>query len=117
MLLATLEEKGMRDEHARTDRFLSPTSFEWSSQNQMSKDMPMSLELRDHEGNGVPVHLFVRAASKLGGETAPFLYLGEVVFRDWSGDPPLSVTLELKDAVPEPLWAELRVRLTAPPRS
>ena len=117
VLLATLEEKGMRDEHARTDRFLSPTSFEWSSQNQMSKDMPMSLELRDHEGNGVPVHLFVRAASKLGGETAPFLYLGEVVFRDWSGDPPLSVTLELKDAVPEPLWAELRVRLTAPPRS
>jgi superfamily II DNA or RNA helicase/diadenosine tetraphosphate (Ap4A) HIT family hydrolase/HKD family nuclease len=109
VLLVTLEKKGMRDEHAYADRFVSDRVFEWSSQNQMSREMPMSLELKNHEASGVPVHLFVRAASKVGGATAPFIYLGEVRFRSWEGDKPIAVTLELSEPVPAPLWTELRV--------
>ncbi|MBK7586333.1 MAG: DUF3427 domain-containing protein [Myxococcales bacterium] len=69
----------------------------------------MTRALKNHEVDGVPVHLFVQASSTVGGETAPFLYLGEVSFRDWRGDKPITVTLELEQPVPEALWGELGV--------
>ncbi len=41
----------------------------------------MSEELRDHAARGAPVHLLVSPKAKIAGNGAPFLYLGEVVFR------------------------------------
>ena len=81
----------------------------------MARDMPMSLALRDHVAQGTPVHLFVRPRAKIDGKGAPFLYLGEVEFREWKGDRPITVTFALKDAVPKALWRELRVPGDAPP--
>jgi hypothetical protein len=55
------------------------------------------------------VHLFVRRASKADGRSAPFLYCGDVRFRDWEGEQPITVRWELAEGVPERLWEELQV--------
>ncbi len=102
-LLVTLDKSDLPKEHAYGDRFQSDRIFEWQSQNRMARDMPMSLELREHIARGTPVHLFVRPKAKIDGKGAPFLYRGEVEFRAWQGDQPITVTFELKERVPQAL--------------
>ncbi len=108
-LLVTLDKSDLPKEHAYGDRFESDRIFEWQSQNRMRRDMPMSMDLKNHVAEGTPVHLFVRPRAKIDGKGAPFLYLGEVQFRQWTGDRPITVTFELKEAVPKALWRELGV--------
>jgi superfamily II DNA or RNA helicase/diadenosine tetraphosphate (Ap4A) HIT family hydrolase len=108
-LLVTLDKSDLPKEHAYGDRFLSDRAFEWQSQNRMRRDMPMSVELRDHATRNIPVHLFVRPKAKIAGKGAPFLYLGEVDFRKWRKDNPITVDFELKEPVPKALWRELGI--------
>ncbi len=108
-LLVTLDKSDLPKEHAYGDRFKSDRMFEWQSQNRMGREMPMSIDLHDHVARGTPVHLFIRPKSKIDGKGAPFLYLGEVEFRAWNGDKPITVTFELKEAVPKALWRELEI--------
>jgi hypothetical protein len=92
------------------DHFISPTEFEWQSQNRTSQASADAQDIRHHAERGIPVHLFVRGQKKLpGGGAAPFVYCGDVRFMSWRGDRPITVRWELPEAVPERLRGELRV--------
>ncbi len=105
-LLVSLEKQGLADEHQYEDRFLSPSLFQWVSQNRMKRDSAAGRKIRNHQEQGIAVHLFVRSQRKTPtGTAAPFTYCGEVSFVAWEGDQPITVQWQLPEALPPSLRA------------
>ena len=107
-LLVTLDKSGKSSDFQYRDRFLSPTLFQWESQNRTRRDDAHGRLISGHKAQGIPIHLFVRKTSKIaGGGSAPFVYCGDVEFVEWEGEKPITVRWRLPEAVPEKLWQEL----------
>ena len=109
-LLVTLDKTTAAEEHKYQDHFLSPSEFQWQSQNQTAQSSKHGESIRDHRKLGITVHLFVRQRSKTpDGTASPFVYCGPVDFLDWTGNKPITVNWRLGEAVPERLLASFRV--------
>ena len=109
-LLVTLDKSKAADQHRYEDRFLSPTEFQWQSQNQTARESTPGRSISDHLALGIEVVLFVRDRSKTkGGKASPFVYCGPIEFMDWSGDKPITVKWRLRQEVPERLRDDFRV--------
>lgn len=65
--------------------------------------------LREHAAEGLKIHLFVRRQKRQANGPGRLVYCGEVRFRDWHGDGPITIEWDLPAAVPERLRAELQV--------
>jgi superfamily II DNA or RNA helicase/HKD family nuclease/diadenosine tetraphosphate (Ap4A) HIT family hydrolase len=107
VFFVTLDKGQHAEEYKYKDRFISPTEFEWQSQNRTRQDSPLGQQIREHRQNGTTVHLFVRKMAKVRGETQGFYYAGELEFLRWEGEKPITVWWKVTEAVPERLWAEL----------
>lgn len=104
----TLDKSGKSSDFQYKDRFLSPTLFQWESQNRTRRDDAQGRLISGHKAQGVPVHLFVRKTSKIaGGGSAPFVYRGDVEFVESEGGKPITVPWRLTEAVPDKLWADI----------
>jgi superfamily II DNA or RNA helicase/diadenosine tetraphosphate (Ap4A) HIT family hydrolase/HKD family nuclease len=111
-LLVTLSKKGKSTEFQYRDRFLSPTEFQWESQNKTAQDSAHGRLISTHQQQGIPMHLFVRATGKpAGGGPAPFVYCGDVEFAGWEGDKPITVRCQLPRALPDNLGDEFGITL------
>ena len=108
-LMVTLEKQGMQTEYKYGDRFLSPTEFEWQSQNRTGQESELGRDLRRHRELGIDVHLFVRRSKRERGKAAPFVYCGRLEFQRWEGEKPITVWWRLEREVPRELWGELGV--------
>jgi hypothetical protein len=107
-LLTTLDKSGHGSQFQYKDHFVSATEFEWQSQNRTTQEKGQ--DIQKHVERGIAVHLFVRDQKKRsGGGSAPFIYCGDVDFRKWEGDKPITVRWRLRDAVPDRLWDTLVV--------
>ncbi len=107
-LLVTLEKKDM-DHHQYRDHFLSPAEFQWQSQRQTKQESGQGKKIGDHKKLGITVHLFVRSSKKISSKAAPFTYCGDVSFKRWEGNQPITVWWTLKEPVPERLHSRLKV--------
>ncbi len=108
-LLVTLDKDDLQEGHKYRDRFLSPTLFEWQSQNRTRRDSAHGELLRDHVKKGVAVHLFVRRSKKRSGRPVGFTYCGEVQFVDWEGDEPITIRWRLAQSLPDRLKHSFKV--------
>ncbi len=100
-LLVTLnKEKIHSPQFAYQDRFLSDRLFQWQSQNKTEQESSHGLAIRDHGQQGYSVHLFVRPEKKGSVKASAFLYCGQVDFRSWEGEKPITVRWELREPVP-----------------
>ena len=109
-LLVTLDKSGHGEEFQYHDRFVSQTEFEWQSQNRTAQANADGIAIRDHEADGVPVHLFVRRQKKQPrGGSAAFIYCGDVWCLGWEGNKPIAVRWGLASPVPAELMATLGV--------
>lgn len=110
LLFVTLDKRDKPEEHRYRDRFLSPTEFEWQSQNRTTQASELGRDLRLHRELGIDVHLFVRRRAKRAGGTERFIYCGKLEFQRWEGERPITVWWKLDEAVPEDLRDELSIR-------
>jgi hypothetical protein len=108
-LFVTLDKESHPEQHRYEDRFLSPSEFEWQSQNRTTQQGKHGQMIQDHGARGITVHLLVRSESKRGARAAPFVYCGPVRFERWEGEKPIRVWWALENAVPERLWERLSV--------
>lgn len=109
-LFVTLDKSAMPENARYADKFLSPSVFQWQSQNRTAQDSKHGRLLRNHAAAGVEVHLFVRAVKRSpSGATTPFTYCGPVSFESWEGERPITVIWRLAEPVPPRLHELLRV--------
>lgn len=108
-LLVTLDKGDLQDDHQYQDHFVTPELFEWQSQNRTKRDSRHGRLIQQHQQEGVDVHLFVRRAKRVNGESAPFVYCGEVDFVSCKGDAPMTVRWQLRAPVPNQLREQFKV--------
>ena len=108
-LFVTLNKGSMSQEHQYSHRFLSPTEFQWQSQNSTRQDSRAGERLSKHDEQGIHTHLFVRQTKMAGSKAAPFIYCSELGFERWEGEKPITIWWQLREPVPESLWQELSV--------
>lgn len=100
-LLVTLDKENIHSpQFAYQDRFLSDRLFQWQSQNKTEQESNDGLAIRDHRQEGYSVHLFVRPAKKGSVKASAFFYCGQVDFRSWENNKPITVCWELREPVP-----------------
>jgi superfamily II DNA or RNA helicase len=110
-LLVTLEKGGLDKSFKYQDKFLSPSTFQWESQNRTDQKSAHGESIRKHSDQGLIVHLFVRKEKRIGGRgAAPFVYCGELEFESWSGNRPITVHWKLQKPVPRSLWDSLGIK-------
>ena len=78
VFFVTLDKGEMDEAYQYRDQFLSPTEFQWQSQNRNTQASELGQEIRHQRERGITVHLFVRKQRREGSRTSPFLYCGEL---------------------------------------
>ena len=109
LLFVTLEKATLPEAHRYEDKFLSPTEFQWQSQNRTTQASTLGLDLSEHQDRRIEVHLFVRRQQKSAGRTQLFIYCGRVQFERWEGEKPITVWWKLAESVPSALLDELKI--------
>lgn len=81
--------------------------FHWQSQNSARPDKGRGLEYIQHQTIGKRLFLFVREQTKDGyGRTMGFVNYGEVDYISHTGSQPMSITWQLKEAMPHFMWQQ-----------
>ena len=109
VFFVTLDKSSMQEAHRYRDQFLSPSEFQWQSQNRNTQESELGQALRHHAARGTHIHLYVRRRGKNNRGTVPFTYAGELEFVRWEGEKPITVWWKLQQTVPRQLWSELDV--------
>jgi hypothetical protein len=111
LLFVTLDKSGRPAAERYDDRFLSPSEFQWQSQNQDSR-AGRGAKYQNRGAVDLHFHLFLRRTSRAeDGSTSPFLYAGVVRFDSWQGDNPITIRWRLDHPIPDGPVRELAVRI------
>lgn len=92
------------------DRVITPTLFQWESQNSTRSDSAIGQRYINHDVQGTTVHLFVRERKKADGKLgAPaFCYLGPATYLAHTGDKPMRIHWRLEHGIPLDLFSAWR---------
>ncbi|PSW77100.1 DUF3427 domain-containing protein [Photobacterium angustum] len=98
VLFVTLDKKAKEDAHKYQDLFLlNGKEFHWESQNLNTPETEHMKMIID----GEPVILFARIHEKVRGKTQPFIYIGQLQYKNhyWSGvkKVPVEVLYDVKE--------------------
>jgi hypothetical protein len=100
LLLVTLRKDDQPQEKYRyEDRFISPTEFQWESQDSTAAASKKGRSITQQSGDGRTIHLFVRYKGK-----QPFTYCGPLAYLRHESEKPMRVWFRLERPLPEGLW-------------
>jgi len=93
------------------DRAISPSLFQWESQNATSPASPTGQRYIHHRERGSSVHLFVRESKEADGDLgAPaYLYAGPASYVSHSGERPMRIIWKLDHELPADVFYAARV--------
>jgi len=103
-------EKHRSESTRYKDRVITPTLFQWESQNSTSADSRVGQRYIHHAERGSTVHLFVRERKKADGKLGapPFWYLGPAVYESHTGDRPMRIHWRLQYPLPLDVFSAWR---------
>ena len=93
------------------DRAISPSLFQWESQNATSSSSPVGERYIFHRDRGSSVHLFFRDSKESDGDLgAPaYLYAGPASYVSHTGDRPMRILWKLDHELPADVFHAARV--------
>lgn len=93
------------------DHAISPTLFQWESQNSTAEGSKTGQRYIHHRELGTSVHLFVRESKVADGTlgTPPYLYAGPMTYVSHVGERPMQVIWELQHPLPASVFAAAKV--------
>ena len=106
ILLVTINKRNHGKEHRYHDYFIDTNTFHWQSQNRSSAQNNSGLRIINHAKDNSDVHLFVRKHKMAGKKAAPFVYLGQLSYKEHTGAEPMNVTWDMKETLPKHLAEE-----------
>ena len=106
ILLVTINKRNHGKEHRYHDYFIDSQTFHWQSQNRSSAQNNSGLRIINHAKDNSDVHLFVRKHKMAGKKAAPFVYLGQLTYKEHTGAEPMNVTWEMAEILPIQLKEE-----------
>jgi len=106
ILFVTLNKRNHGKEHRYHDYFIGSQTFHWQSQNRSSPSNSFGQKIINHESNGSKVHLFVRKHKMAGKKAAPFVYLGQLTYKEHNGAEPMNVVWGMEEPLSKILQGE-----------
>ncbi|MFT5684712.1 MAG: hypothetical protein ACI8RZ_005656, partial [Myxococcota bacterium] len=103
-IITKLDTSNAHAEYQYINRFLSPTRFQWQSQNKQRQDNTAGQRITQHQHSGVRMHLFVQR-----GSASEAVYVGEGGVVAVTGNGPMTVTFELMVALSSGAASDLGV--------
>ncbi len=93
------------------DRAVSPTLFQWESQNATSSSSPTGSRYIHHVERGSSVHLFFRETKEADGQLGapPYLYAGPATYVKHDGDRPMRILWRLEHELPADIFHAARI--------
>jgi superfamily II DNA or RNA helicase/HKD family nuclease len=93
------------------DHAISPTLFQWESQNNTAERSATGQRYINHRELGTSVHLFVRETKTADGTlgTPPYLYAGPMTYLSHSGERPMRILWQLDHALPADVFRAAKV--------
>ena len=89
------------------DYALNETLFHWQTQNAASPEKGKGLSYINHQNSDKRILLFVRERNEDEFKnTMAYVFLGDANFTEYYGSKPMSITWELKEAMPPYLWKD-----------
>jgi hypothetical protein len=102
VVITKLDTSGAKVAHQYSNRFLSPGTFSWTSQNRMGTNNEAGRTVVDHAARGLTLHLFVQPKSH-----EPAIYMGVADVAAANGVGPMRVVLNLNRRTPDVVLDEL----------
>ena len=93
------------------DHAISPTLFQWESQNATAEASKTGQRYIHHREIGTSVHLFVRESKTADGTlgTPPYLYAGPMTYVSHTGERPMRIIWHLDHSLPGYIFRAARV--------
>jgi superfamily II DNA or RNA helicase/HKD family nuclease len=93
------------------DRAISPTLFQWESQNASTAARGAGERYVHHQERGSTVHLFFRETKEADGDLGapPYLYAGPATYVSHTGDRPMRIIWKLHHDLPADIFHAARV--------
>jgi hypothetical protein len=93
------------------DHAISPTLFQWESQNATAESSPTGQRYIHHGQMGTSVHLFVRESKTADGAlgTPPYLYAGPMEYVSHTGERPMRILWHLENPLPADVFHAAKV--------
>jgi superfamily II DNA or RNA helicase/HKD family nuclease len=93
------------------DHAISPTLFQWESQNATAERSTTGQRYINHRELGTSVHLFVRETKTADGTlgTPPYLYAGPMSYVSHTGERPMRILWRLDHALPADVFYAAKV--------
>ena len=93
------------------DSAITPTLFQWESQNTTTDASPVGQRYMRHRESGSSVHLFVRDTRTAIGSVVvpPYLYAGPMNYQSHPGNRPMRVLWRLDHALPGDVFHAAKV--------
>ncbi|MPQ96471.1 DUF3427 domain-containing protein [Modestobacter sp. I12A-02628] len=93
------------------DHAITPTLFQWESQNTTTETSPVGQRYMRHREQGSSVHLFVRETKTQDGALGvpPYLYAGPMSYQSHTGNRPMRIVWQLDHELPADVFHAARV--------
>jgi hypothetical protein len=93
------------------DRAISPTLFQWESQNSAHPGAGAGERYIHHRDRGSSVHLFFRETKEADGDLGapPYIYAGPATYVSHTGDRPMRIIWKLDHELPADVFHAARV--------
>ena len=93
------------------DHAISPTLFQWESQNATAEASKTGQRYINHQTMGTSVHLFIRESMATDGTlgTPPYLYAGSMNYVSHSGERPMRILWQLDQPLPADVFSVAKV--------
>jgi hypothetical protein len=93
------------------DHAITPTLFQWESQNATAERSQTGQRYVNHREMGTSVHLFVRESKTADGTlgTPPYLYAGPMSYLSHTGERPMRILWQLNHALPADVFHAAKV--------
>jgi hypothetical protein len=91
------------------DYAISSELFHWESQSLTRQASPTGQRYIRHRERGSHILLFVRRRARIGGRTAPYVFLGPADHVSHTGDRPIAFVWRLRRAMPADFFREAKV--------
>jgi hypothetical protein len=93
------------------DHAITPTLFQWESQNATAERSATGQRYINHRAIGTSVHLFVRESKTADGTlgTPPYLYAGPMSYVSHTDERPMRILWQLDHALPADVFAVTKV--------
>jgi len=93
------------------DSAITPTLFQWESQNTTTDASPVGQRYVHHRERGSSVHLFVRESKTADGSLGvpPYLYAGPMTYQSHAGNRPMRILWRLDHALPGDVFHSAKV--------